>query len=78
MNKVILAAVAAACLSLPGVVAAQTATAKKPAPSATMAAPAPATMDAKAAKSKQCSAQADAKGLHGKERKKFREACKKG
>jgi psiF repeat len=27
--------------------------------------------------SKQCSAEADAKGLHGKERQKFRNACKK-
>jgi hypothetical protein len=33
---------------------------------------------AKAAKSQECSKQADAKGLHGKERKKFREECKKG
>jgi hypothetical protein len=33
---------------------------------------------AKAAKSAECSKQADAKGLHGKERKKFREECKKG
>ncbi|MGO4869280.1 MAG: PsiF family protein [Roseiarcus sp.] len=32
---------------------------------------------AKAAKSAECSKQADAKGLHGKERKKFREDCKK-
>lgn len=28
--------------------------------------------------SKDCSAQATAKGLHGKERKKFRSACKSG
>jgi psiF repeat len=34
--------------------------------------------DAKKAKSKECSDQADAKGLHGKERKKFREQCKHG
>jgi hypothetical protein len=33
---------------------------------------------AKSAKSKECSKEADAKGLHGKARKKFREACKKG
>jgi hypothetical protein len=33
---------------------------------------------AKAAKSAECSKAADAKGLHGKERKKFREECKKG
>jgi invasion protein IalB len=30
------------------------------------------------AKSVECSKEADAKGLHGKERKKFREECKKG
>jgi hypothetical protein len=36
------------------------------------------TTDEKKAKSKECSAQADAKGLHGKERHKFREECKKG
>jgi hypothetical protein len=30
------------------------------------------------AKSSECSKEADAKGLHGKERKKFREKCKKG
>jgi hypothetical protein len=30
------------------------------------------------AKSLECSKQADAKGLHGKERKIFREKCKKG
>lgn len=34
--------------------------------------------DAKKAKSKECSSEADAKGLHGKERKKFREQCKHG
>jgi Ni/Co efflux regulator RcnB len=34
------------------------------------------TDDAKKAKSKECSTEADAKGLHGKERKKFREQCK--
>ena len=33
---------------------------------------------AKAAKSKECSTQADAKGLHGKPRKKFRAECMKG
>ncbi len=31
-----------------------------------------------AAKAADCSKQADAKGLHGKERRKFREECKKG
>ena len=32
----------------------------------------------KAAKSQECSKEADAKGLHGKERKAFREKCKMG
>ena len=32
----------------------------------------------KAALSKSCSDQANAKGLHGKARKKFRSACKRG
>jgi hypothetical protein len=32
---------------------------------------------AKKAKSKECSAKADAQGLHGKARKEFREKCKK-
>jgi phosphate-selective porin len=59
----------------------------KPVPTATpMAAPA-ATPTAGAmksdkaemsAKSQECSKEADAKGLHGKERKHFREKCKKG
>ena len=34
--------------------------------------------DAKKAKAKECSIEADAKGLHGKARKKFREECKRG
>ncbi len=34
--------------------------------------------DAKKAKSKECSTEADTKGLHGKARKKFREECKHG
>lgn len=34
-------------------------------------------MAAKSPESLECSKQADAKGLHGKERKKFREECKK-
>ena len=40
------------------------------------ATPAPATD--KVALSKSCSTQADAKGLHGKARKQFRSACKRG
>jgi hypothetical protein len=57
------------------------ASAETPAPAAAAAAAttaAPMTDDAKKAKSKECSTEADAKGLHGKERKKFREACKHG
>jgi conjugal transfer/entry exclusion protein len=47
------------------------------APAAQPAAPAKMTADQKRAVSKSCSDQATAKGLHGKERKKFRAACKK-
>ena len=46
-----------------------------PAPSAAPAATAPASTDKKAI-SKSCSDQANAQGLHGKARKKFRSACK--
>jgi hypothetical protein len=37
----------------------------------------PLSPEAKKAKAKECSDQADAKGLHGKARKKFRDDCKK-
>ncbi len=66
------------------------ATTTAPAPTTTTTAPAAtksantmmkkattATTPAKTAISKACSAQADAKGLHGKERHKFRSDCKK-
>ncbi len=43
-----------------------------PSTSTTAAAP----DDAKKAKAKECIAEADAKGLHGKERKKFKQHCK--
>ncbi|MGB7178251.1 MAG: PsiF family protein [Xanthobacteraceae bacterium] len=46
-----------------------------PAPAAAPAASAPAATDKKAV-SKSCSDQANAKGLHGKARKKFRSDCK--
>jgi hypothetical protein len=46
-----------------------------PAPAAKAAPKAPA--KERTAKSVECSKQADAKGLHGKERQKFRSACKK-
>ncbi|WP_448952857.1 PsiF family protein [Labrys neptuniae] len=50
------------------------------APTAPAATTAPAKAKTKAPQSptsQACSAQADAKGLHGKERQKFRSACKK-
>ena len=48
------------------------------APAATAPAAKPVvTDDAKKAKSKACSAKADAQSLHGKARKKFRDECKK-
>jgi hypothetical protein len=57
-----------------GTALAQTST-PAPAPSAAPAASAPAATDKKAI-SKSCSDQANAKGLHGKARKKFRSECK--
>ena len=48
-----------------------------PSPTATSAAAKP-DKAATEARSQECSKEADAKGLHGKERKKFREKCKKG
>jgi predicted outer membrane protein len=47
-------------------------------PAAPAAKPAAATAKPRTAKSIECSKQADAKGLHGKERKKFRNECKRG
>ena len=48
-----------------------------PAPVDRKANPAPAPVDRKAL-AKECSKQADAKGLRGKPRKRFRDACKRG
>jgi uncharacterized protein HemX len=62
----------ALALSIPGVSFAQQ---QIPAASATKAAAV--SDDAKKAKAKQCSDQADAKKLHGMERKAFREKCKR-
>jgi hypothetical protein len=47
-----------------------------PAPAAQSTAPAKMSPDDKKAISKSCTDQANAKGLHGKERKKFRSDCK--
>ena len=49
-----------------------------PAPAGQPAAPAKTMPDDKKALSKSCTDQANAKGLHGKERKKFRSECKHG
>jgi hypothetical protein len=54
-----------------------TASAQAPAPAPPMQSAAPPSGSDKSAISKSCSDQANAKGLHGKARKKFRSACKK-
>ncbi|KIZ48004.1 MULTISPECIES: PsiF family protein [Rhodopseudomonas] len=77
MNMLSRCAVATAVTSLllTGAAFAQTAApAPKTAPS-TMAPTAKKTAAPRTAASLDCSKQADAKGLHGKERKKFRKAC---
>jgi uncharacterized low-complexity protein len=62
-------------LSIPAVCFAQQAPAASPSTTTTKT---PAVSDdAKKAKAKECSAQADAKKLHGKERKEFRSKCKR-
>jgi hypothetical protein len=70
--KLILAALATTALLSVGIAKAETAstpgTAQTPPSSATAKAP-------RSAKSIACSKQADAKGLHGKERRKFRRQC---
>lgn len=70
-----------ASLMLAGSAFAQTAAPATPATPATKMAPAktaaPKAKAERTAASLECSKQADAKGLHGKERKKFRSDCKK-
>ena len=71
-------AITAVLLSLvigTGAAVAQNSPAPAPSTSATAPAAAPAATDKKAI-SKACSDQANAKGLHGKARKKFRSECK--
>jgi hypothetical protein len=73
-------AIGAALLSLAigaGSVLAQTPAPTTPAPAAQPAAPATGAVTDKKAISKACSDQANAQGLKGKARKKFRSACKK-
>jgi hypothetical protein len=75
-----LAATAIASLFLFGSAHAQTATPATPAPAAKSAPAAPAEKKAekpRTAASLECSKEADTKGLHGKERKKFMSECKK-
>lgn len=80
----IIASLAFAGFVTSGALAATTTTTTTPAPAATTTTTAPTTKKAKSAMtpektaiSKQCSALADQKGLHGKDREKFRAACKK-
>lgn len=72
------ATVCFASLLMTGVAFAQT-PAPAPAPSASKVAPAATDTATKprTSQSLECSKEADAKGLHGKERKKFRSECKK-
>jgi hypothetical protein len=74
-----IAAAALASLLLAGSAFAQSTTgpaAKTEAPAADKAAPGT-DKKARSAASLECSKEADEKGLHGKERKKFRSACRK-
>jgi hypothetical protein len=73
MKITTLVTAAAMTVFLVGGAFAQTAAPAAPAPAKPAAAPV-----THSAKSVECSKEADAKGLHGKERKKFREECKKG
>ena len=68
-------AIVAASLLLGGTAFAQTMAPATPAPASKMA-PAAKVEKPRTAASLECSKEADAKGLHGKERKKFRSECK--
>jgi hypothetical protein len=71
-------AIVAASLLLGGTAFAQTTAPATPAaPASKMAPAAKKAQKPHTAASLECSKQADAKGLHGKERKKFRSECKK-
>jgi psiF repeat len=69
---------AAMVLSLCASFAMAQTTPANPAPKPMAPAAAPATKPAMSAKSVECSKLADTKGLHGKARKRFRSACKRG
>jgi outer membrane lipoprotein-sorting protein len=72
MGKIMVAATIAALLL------GSTASAQTAAPAAPMAPAAAAPATDKMAKSKECSAEADKQGLHGKARKSFRSKCRAG
>lgn len=75
MPKFLPAALAIALLAGPALAQGTTSQTPPAAPSATSA---KAPKADRTAKSKECSAEADQKGLHGKARKHFRSACKAG
>jgi hypothetical protein len=76
--KTIRIALSALIVAFPFVALAQTAAQPATTPNpAKPTAPMSADKQAKAAKSKECSMQADQKGLHGKARKTFRAECKR-
>lgn len=75
--RIIAGAVLSLMIGMGAALAQAPATTPSTAPAAQPAAPAKMTADQKKAISKSCSDQATTKGLHGKERKKFRAACKK-
>lgn len=78
MPKLLPAALALAMLASPALAQGTPTTAGQMPPASSSAAPAMAGKGDRTAKSKECSAQADQKGLHGKARKRFRSACKAG
>jgi hypothetical protein len=69
-------AIVAASLLLGGTAFAQTMAPATPAPASKMAPATKKVEKPRTAASLECSKEADAKGLHGKERKKFRSECK--
>ena len=77
MSKLVLISLSAGLLFAAGANA-QPAPAAKPAPMAKPAGQGPPPAADRSPISKACSAQADAKNLHGKPRDKFRRACMKG
>ena len=76
MTSRVIATVAASLLLAGTAFAQTTAPAAKPAAPASKMAPAAKMEKPRTAASMECSKEADAKGLHGKERKKFRSECK--